>query len=73
MQHLDLDIAISSDEWIKVYQGVASDVHAVSRDGRKVRFPARILSKFYLREGVRGSFRIFFDNNGKFVRIERLN
>jgi hypothetical protein len=72
MEYLDVDITISSDEWIKVYRGVARDVHAVARDGRSVVFPAKILSRFYLREGIRGSFRIFFDNSGKFVRVERL-
>ena len=72
MQQIIVDIAISPEEWIKFYQGVATDVHATSRDGRTVRFPARILSKFYLRDGVRGSFRILFDDAGKFSSIERL-
>ncbi|MFV8570822.1 DUF2835 domain-containing protein [Marinobacter sp. SBS5] len=72
MQQIIVDIAISPDEWIKFYQGVATDVHATSRDGRSVRFPARILSKFYLRDGVRGTFRILFDDAGKFSAIERL-
>lgn len=72
MQYLDVDIAISPDEWVKLYQGVARDVHATARDGRSVRFPARILTRFYLREGIRGSFRIYFDSAGKFSRIERL-
>ncbi|MBZ0332829.1 hypothetical protein MARI_08270 [Marinobacter sp. JH2] len=72
MQQIIVDIAISPDEWIKFYQGVATDVHTSSRDGRSVRFPARILSKFYLRDGVRGSFRILFDDSGKFSSIERL-
>ncbi|MDX1633908.1 MAG: DUF2835 domain-containing protein [Marinobacter sp.] len=73
MQHLDVDIAITPDEWVKLYQGVARDVHATARDGRSVRFPARILSRFYLRDGIRGSFRIHFDSTGKFTRIERLD
>ena len=72
MQQIIVDIAISPDEWIKFDQGVATDVHTTSRDGRSVRFPARILSKFYLRDGVRGSFRILFDDSGKFSSIERL-
>ncbi|MBS3803018.1 MAG: DUF2835 domain-containing protein [Oleiphilaceae bacterium] len=73
MEYLDLDITISSDEWLKVYRGDARDVHAVARDGRSVVFPAKILSKFYLRDGIRGSFRIFFDTSGKFLRVERLS
>ncbi|WP_166263760.1 DUF2835 domain-containing protein [Marinobacter caseinilyticus] len=71
MQQIFVDIAITSDEWLKLYQGIARDVHTVARDGRSVRFPARILSRFYLRDGVRGSFCITFDDAGKFVSIER--
>jgi hypothetical protein len=72
MQQIIVDIEISPDEWIKLYQGLATDVRTTSRDGRSVRFPARILSRFYLRDGVRGSFRILFDGTGKFASIERL-
>ncbi|MDY6799535.1 MAG: DUF2835 domain-containing protein [Pseudomonadota bacterium] len=72
MQQIIVDIAISPDEWIKLYRGEATDVHTKSRDGRSVRFPARILSRFYLEDGVRGSFLIRFDDAGKFSSIERL-
>ncbi len=72
MQHIIVDVAISPEEWIKLYQGLATDIHARARDGRTVRFPARILSRFYLSNGVRGSFRINFDADGKFADVERL-
>ena len=72
MQQIIVDISISPDEWIKLYQGVATDVHTRARDGRSVRFPARILCRFFLNDGVRGSFRILFDDAGKFTSIERL-
>ncbi|MFT5987827.1 MAG: hypothetical protein ACI97Y_000399, partial [Pseudomonadales bacterium] len=48
MQRIVVDISIGPDEWIKLYQGLAQDVTARARDGRSVRFPARILSRFYL-------------------------
>lgn len=73
MQTIIVDIAISADEWIKLYQGVAHDVRTVARDGRSVRFPARILSRYFLRDGIRGSFRIVFDDQGKFSSIEKLS
>lgn len=72
MHQIIVDVSISPDEWIKLYQGVATDVHTKSRDGRSVRFPARILSRFYLQDGVLGRFRILFDDSGKFSSIERL-
>ncbi|TGN41875.1 DUF2835 domain-containing protein [Marinobacter confluentis] len=72
MQQIIVDLLISPDEWIKIYEGTATDVHTTARDGRSVRFPARILSRFYLKDGIRGSFRILFDDQGKFVSVERL-
>lgn len=72
MQQITVDIIISPDEWIKFYQGSATDVHTTARDGRSVRFPARILSRFYLKDGIKGSFRIVFDDQGKFASVERL-
>lgn len=72
MHQIIVDIAISPDEWVKLYQGLATDVRTTARDGRTVRFPARILSRFFLRDGIHGSFRIVFDDRGKFSAIERL-
>ena len=72
MRQILVDIQIGPDGGIKLYQGVAPDVHTTARDGRSVRFPARILSRFFLRDGIRGSFRILFDDAGKFLSIERL-
>lgn len=72
MQQIIVDVDISPDEWIKLYQGTATDVHTTARDGRSVRFPARILSRYYLKDGVRGSFCITFDDAGKFASIQRL-
>lgn len=72
MQQIEVDISISPEEWIKLYRGQASEVHARARDGRSVRFPARILSRFFLRDGIHGSFRIRFDDQGRFRSIERI-
>lgn len=72
MQRIIVDISIPPEEWIRLYQGHVTDVHARARDGRSVRFPARILSRFFLEDGIRGSFCILFDDQGRFVSVERL-
>ncbi|XKH01038.1 DUF2835 domain-containing protein [Marinobacter nauticus] len=72
MQQIIVDLSIGPDEWLKLYQGTATEVRTTARDGRSVRFPARILSRFFLKDGIRGSFCILFDDAGKFVRVERL-
>lgn len=68
-----VDIIISSEEYLQHYQGSVSQVAAVSRDGRKVRFPSRILQPFVTREGIRGTFAIRFDSHHKFAGIDRIS
>lgn len=67
-----VDIHISADEFLKLYEGLAKDAHVTARDGRRVQFPAHILRPFVTRAGVQGSFVIQFDAAMKFSSIQRL-
>ncbi len=69
---IDISISISTDEFMKLYSGVAQDVVTTARDGRTIRFPANILRPFVLHDGINGWFRIYFDEENKFQKIERL-
>ena len=73
MNRLTVDLNISSDEYQKLYQGVARDVVVSARDGRSVRFPARILRPYLSHAGIKGTFVIEFDDNNKFQSVQRLN
>ncbi len=73
MRTVIVDISISADEFVKQYQYAGAVVSAYSRDGRSVLFPANILQPFITHSGVKGSFRIQFDNSGKFSGIEALS
>ena len=66
-----VDIAITPEEFERLYGGDVTDVLCRSRDGRKIRFPGNILRRFVTREGIRGSFRIDFDREMRFVKIEK--
>lgn len=72
MQTVTLDISISKDEWLKIYRGETNLVFAKSRDGRSIKFPANILSKYTTHNGVHGSFVISFNDAGKFQSIIKL-
>ena len=72
MRTVIVDISISADEFVKQYQFPNAVVSTYSRDGRSVRFPANILQRFITHSGVKGSFRIQFDNAGKFSSIVEL-
>lgn len=67
-----VDLSISADEYQKLYEGSAKQVFTYARDGRSVRFPAHILRSFVSHQGVFGSFAIEFDQNNRFVRIDKL-
>ena len=63
---------ISSHHYLAYYKGTADSVVAMSLDGRKVRFPARVLRPFLTHDGIDGTFLIRFDDRNKFVGIEKL-
>ena len=71
MSRVVVDIAISSDEFQKAYQGVEY-VFCYARDGRSIRFPCKILWPFISREGIYGTFEIEFSSQGKFEDIRRI-
>jgi len=68
-----VDLQISSAEFLKVYRGPARVVSTRARDGRRVQFPAAILRPWLLHDGIRGTFRIRFDDAGKLEDIQRLS
>lgn len=68
-----VDLRITQEEYLLLYKTYTRSVRATSRDGRSIRFPAGILQRFVEHEGVRGTFRIRFDENHKFQRIERIS
>jgi len=72
MNRLIIDIHLSNEEFLKLYQGVAKNVFARARDGRSVRFPANILQPFLLHNGIHGSFELTFTAEGKLANIRRL-
>ncbi len=69
---LIVGLSISAEDYQRLYQGTALDVVARAQDGRKVRFPAKILRPFILHDGIQGFFRIYFDHHNRFQRIERV-
>lgn len=72
MRRLIVDLTISAEEYLKLYQGSARTVRACSRDGRTVHFPAKILVPFVEQQGIQGSFIISYDEHSRFQQIRRL-
>jgi hypothetical protein len=72
MRDIVVDITISADEYLKSYRHSGAVVTTRCRLGRRVQFPANILQRFVSHAGISGSFRICFNDAGKFVSVERL-
>jgi hypothetical protein len=77
-QRIKVQLAISRDDYLLCYQGVALDVVARAVDGRTVKFPAKLLKPFITYHGIQGTFEIIFDSEsssgklGRFKSIQRL-
>lgn len=69
MRAVTLDLHISADEYLAMYQGVVTNVVARAHDGRVIRFPANLLQKFVTHGGIHGQFTIYFDRQNKFQSI----
>ncbi|MCT7361064.1 MAG: hypothetical protein COB09_11990 [Thalassobium sp.] len=72
MQRIELNLAISAQEYQRFYRGQVKQVVAQALDGRTIRFPANVLQQVVQHEGIYGRFAIEFDDQGKFQRIVRL-
>lgn len=73
MNAVFINLSISPDEYQRWYQGSAKDVLAYTVEGRSVRFPAHILRPFVTRNGIKGRFRISFDDQSRFQKIEKID
>lgn len=68
-----MNLSISPEEYQRLYQGAVRDVVATSVDGRRIRFPAMILRPWVTHTGIRGRFRLLFDEQNRFQKIEKID
>jgi hypothetical protein len=72
LSQIVVSLSISPDEYLRVYQGTAKKVSTIDSHGRRISFPVNILQSFVTRDGVMGTFAIYFDESNKFQRIDRI-
>lgn len=73
MPTVQLSLAISADQFLDYYRGIATQVFATADDGRTIQFPASLLQKHLRKEGIIGRFVLIYDENNKAVSLERLS
>ncbi len=73
VQTVEFDLRITADDWLAYYRGTARYVVTRSLDGRRVRFPARLLHRYLDHSGIYGRFRLHYDAEGHSHGLERLD
>ena len=73
MPSLTVNLAISAEDYLAHYQGLARDVVVKAETGQVVRFPCTILQRFVSHDGIYGRFVIVFDANNKFQSIRKIS
>jgi hypothetical protein len=71
-QRIRFRLAISSDDYLAYYQGVARAVLVRAEDGRRIRFPAGALQPFVSHQGIHGLFELRFDAQHKLMGLQRI-
>lgn len=72
MPTIDVIINLTYDECLAHYEGRIDHVRTRSVDGRWVIFPAEAIRRVVNRDGVRGTYRLSFSDQGRFISIVAL-
>ena len=70
---ITFNLDISSEEFLHYYKGVIQNVIVTTNENRTIQFPATFIQKFLSHDGVRGRFRLIYDQNHKLVSIDRVS
>jgi Protein of unknown function (DUF2835) len=70
MPELIIELNLSAEKLLAYYRGEIRGVQARAITGQTVQFPVAALQKLISSDGIHGQFRIEFDENHKFVRLE---
>ncbi|ART62743.1 DUF2835 family protein [Kushneria marisflavi] len=69
MPSIDIQLDLSAEQCRAHYAGVADSIHTRTPDGRSVMLPSRVLHHIIKRDGVHGTYRVTFDDGGRFISI----
>ncbi|GHC25698.1 hypothetical protein GCM10010082_18340 [Kushneria pakistanensis] len=72
MPSIDITLNLSAEQCRAHYAGAADSIRTRTLDGRSVLLPSRVLHHIIGRDGVHGTWRVTFDDNGRFVSIRPL-
>jgi len=71
-QQIRFSLNISSEAFLRYYQGGASVVVVQAEDGRRVQVPANSFRSFVSQQGIVGRFELELDENNKLINLKKL-
>lgn len=69
---LRFHLSLSSEKYLKYYQGQANSIQVRSLDNKSIRFPASAIRQFLMHDGIYGVFEIRFDKNNKLIEVVKI-
>ena len=72
MSELILELHITPAQLLRYYRGEARQVQARALTGQTVQFPASALQRHVDATGINGRFRLEFNDERKFMGLERV-
>lgn len=73
MQTYIVDLRLTREQVLRLYEGSANAVVARDRAGLTVRFPLNALRRFVDGQGINGSFQLAVDGRHRLLGVERLS
>ena len=71
MNRYEFQLHISAERYLDYYRGTVRHVIARSTRGQTVQFPASLLQRFVVEEGIYGNFVLVCDDNNKCIDLQR--
>ena len=72
MNRYAFHLRISPEQYLDYYRGTVRHVIVRSTSGQTVQFPASLLQRFVVKEGIYGDFVLVCDDNNKCIELQRV-
>ena len=72
-QQFRFNLTLSQQQYLRYYQGSASNVRVTSECGRRLLFPAARLRPFLTHSGISGRFLLITDAGNRFLELKKIS
>jgi hypothetical protein len=73
MPRVRFSLSLTEQQYLDYYRGRAKIISVLAEDGQRIEFPAQRLRPFVTHRGIQGRFELYFDEQQKLVKLEKLD